>query len=576
VDVISVSIDLRGGRVRLVCVTPSGVTTPLYLDDDPSAPAGVALDPDSGTLYTGAPAAAVAVTAPQRLVTDPLAGLDTTTLTVDGREVDPVDVLATVLARIRGEIEAVTGTTPSAIAVVTPPQWGPRRHARVRAALARAGLPEPTLVAAPAAAATYATLRGGVEAPVGAVLLVIDTTATAVTCSLVHRISDIGWDILATLTGPTTPNGAKSPTVESAHAASATEDADAAGQRLAVVTDATSVNVLDAADIDSAGIAAAIRVGPQSGTPVDQIAGIAVVALPRAGDAAVLGASQHLHNRHRTATALVTTPPAEGFTRQILGIVLLWAASLGLAVHTITNAVIIYDWDPQYIGTYLYSLTELAAACALAMTAALFTARSIIQTLITRPYTPATSNAHRLGPVRAMLGATAVGGAVCAVYALLAAAIFDLPDSWYLPTAMKAAPAGILIGLATAALLPRLAYLGSGMLRQFRTPVTATILATGGILLGEYGLVHPAPAATIRIAGAAIIAACGWTLTRSRRTRTVVVPAAALIGALATRPSTIPADTVIYIICAYTTLAAQLVGVVTDAYPALWTRITRH
>jgi hypothetical protein len=395
-----------------------------------------------------------------------------------------------------------------------------------------------------------------------------------VTCSLLQRTGDIGWDLLSTITR----NLQTVPPDADAAPPTAPPDPSSTSASMVDLIDTTAIEVIEAADVDSTGVTATILLDTHNHGGTTHVAGTAAVPVPRPAQAAVVGASFSLHTATRTPDLPVQV--RDGFARQMAALLVTWLASLALAVHAMTSADVERNFDhPGFINYVLYNHGELAAACLLAMLAALLTGRTLILNLAARPAAPAAAAGFWLVPARAMLGCTGIGVTVCLIYALLTATVLAVPSGPFLATAAKTAPAAILTGVAITVLLPRLAYLGAGMRRQLRASITATVLATVGIIGGQYGTaqVDVAHAALVnRLAGAAVGAACAWILTCTTTIRLIFVPAAAIIAALATGTGGISLDAVIFVVAAYLALAGQLAGVLIDAYPRTLSRLSRH
>jgi hypothetical protein len=90
-----------------------------------------------------------------------------------GSAVEVADLVAATLGRVGAEAARVAGGPVSDVRLVVPAGWGPRRRTWMRQVARRAGLGHPTLVDAPVAAAEH-VLSTGVQVPVGSFVVVCD------------------------------------------------------------------------------------------------------------------------------------------------------------------------------------------------------------------------------------------------------------------------------------------------------------------------------------------------------------------------------------------------------------------
>lgn len=245
VDATSLNIDIGVAEVVAVVRWPNGLSMPLTVDGTDHLPTTVHTG-DGGLILTGGHAHQQASTDPHGLVERPLTLLGGPPVTVAGRPVDPVELVAALVVRCVAETQTATGRPPARLCVAVPAGWGPRRQHLLRQATTRAGYPNPDLVSAPVAAAVYTTGTTGLVVLVGGVMVVCEP-GEITTCSVLQRQTDTAWETLSTITHPTPAGTAV------ANPLGPTVGPDVAG----AVTRA-----VDAADIDPAGITAVACIGP--------------------------------------------------------------------------------------------------------------------------------------------------------------------------------------------------------------------------------------------------------------------------------------------------------------------------
>ncbi|MFB8198851.1 Hsp70 family protein [Kitasatospora purpeofusca] len=160
----------------------SGATA-VEIENSRYLPSLVCLD-DDGRLLTGRAAVQLAAQRPERAEQHPKrALLRQPAVLLDDREVDTVDLVAAVLARVAAEARAVCGGTDPARTVLThPADWSPADLDRLVEAAGRAGLDAPELLPEPVAAARFhaANAQAGDGAPIAVYDLGGGTVDTAV------------------------------------------------------------------------------------------------------------------------------------------------------------------------------------------------------------------------------------------------------------------------------------------------------------------------------------------------------------------------------------------------------------
>jgi hypothetical protein len=194
------AIDYGAATVRAVLVTPGGTTT-LMLDGagEMSTAAHV-----SSSVVTGAAAWRQAATDPDGMVLSPLRA-GTGQVTVGGKQVEVVDLVAASLRQVGAEAQKVAGEPVDDVRLVVSAGWGPRRRTWLRHAARAAGLAVSRLVEAPVAAVsrldttTTTAAVGGVPVA-GRPVLVLDVGAG---CEVtVVQQEAAGMEVVSTLADP--------------------------------------------------------------------------------------------------------------------------------------------------------------------------------------------------------------------------------------------------------------------------------------------------------------------------------------------------------------------------------------
>ena len=145
-------VDIGAWWTTAVYESGTGVQ-PVLFDGQTRLPSGVFRDPDTGALVPGPSGLAAGMTQPDRYYPDPM-----TLLRYAGTRhfVDAFDsgaAVSAVLAHVATLVSGQTGTAVSTLTIVTAQAWGHRARQRLHQAATSAGLPEPHIVTAAAAAA---------------------------------------------------------------------------------------------------------------------------------------------------------------------------------------------------------------------------------------------------------------------------------------------------------------------------------------------------------------------------------------------------------------------------------------
>ncbi|MEO3819512.1 Hsp70 family protein [Plantactinospora sp. B24E8] len=171
-----------------------GRPRPLLFDGTPLLPSGVCLD-RTGAPLTGRDAERAARLDPARYEPHPKRRIDDGTVLLGDREVAVVALVAAVLRRVAVEAGRQLGGVDE-VRLTHPAGWGERRRSVLVAAAGDAGLPTPTLLAEPVAAAAYYVTALGAALPPGRALAVYDLGGGTLDLTVVRRTPD-GFEVLA-------------------------------------------------------------------------------------------------------------------------------------------------------------------------------------------------------------------------------------------------------------------------------------------------------------------------------------------------------------------------------------------
>ncbi|MBM2622782.1 Hsp70 family protein [Actinoplanes sp. LDG1-06] len=165
------------------------------MDSSRYLPSVVCLDED-GHLLTGRDAAQEAAIYPDRAELQPKRALVSDTETRLGdRDISTVEIAAATLRRVADEAVRRFGGPPEKVALTHPAAWTATEIDRLAQAAALAGLPTPTFVPEPVAAAIhYATSAGATPIPAGAHIAVYDLGGGTFDTAVLRRTGD-GFEI---------------------------------------------------------------------------------------------------------------------------------------------------------------------------------------------------------------------------------------------------------------------------------------------------------------------------------------------------------------------------------------------
>jgi actin-like ATPase involved in cell morphogenesis len=187
------SIDYGTSNTVAALRWPDGRCRPLLFDGSPTLPSAVFRQPD-GTLLTGRDAIHSARIDPAGFEPNPKRRIDDGILLLGAGPVPVVEVVAATLRRVAGEAARATAGAPAGVILTYPATWGAVRRTLLVDAAALAGLPAPTLVAEPVAAAAYFTAVLGHAVRPGDLLVVYDLGAGTLDVSAIRRTGD-GFEV---------------------------------------------------------------------------------------------------------------------------------------------------------------------------------------------------------------------------------------------------------------------------------------------------------------------------------------------------------------------------------------------
>ncbi|GIJ53928.1 hypothetical protein Vau01_014440 [Virgisporangium aurantiacum] len=190
-DVPDAALGIDYGTSSTVAVirSPDGRIRPLLFDSSPLLPSAVFIN-DAGRILVGRDAERSARLAPERFEPHPKRRIDDLDVLLGERAYSVTDLVAAVLARVRDEVARTLGGTPPSVTMTCPATWGAARRQVLLDAAAAAGLPPPTLVPEPVAAATYFAAVLGHAVHIGQCVVVYDLGAGTCDVSVVQRTPD--------------------------------------------------------------------------------------------------------------------------------------------------------------------------------------------------------------------------------------------------------------------------------------------------------------------------------------------------------------------------------------------------
>jgi Hsp70 protein len=567
--VVRLGVDYGTAATVAVVCWPDGRWRPVVFDGGVVLPSAVFVA-DGGELVTGAAALLRGLSDPAGLVTEPRRVLTDGGITVAGRVVEPLDLVAATLRRVREAAAAVAGEPVGQVRLVVPASWGPRRRTVLRRAAHRAGLAQATLVEAPVAVA--ARLVGdGAAIPVGSWLGVCDLGA-GFEASVLRRGPD-GFEVLAAIpadaggrrldaavaaylaelcTGPAAPDGGTGEAMMSAEQRSMLATAAATARRSLAVESAVTVPlpggrppvVLTSAHVQAlAGPVweEAARATRQAVTaaeaPARECAGLYLVGggAPLAPVASVLAERLQLSawpveepklaavlGAVRAGEAAADDEPAAAAAgsgdepaavprvRQAVGVLVPGVACLLLAAQFYATVEVSRVAGEARLTYVLANWGQLGLAAIFALLAAL-AAATVFASALSAADASTGSDPSSVDPAQQMgtglLAAVATGMTVAALIAVVASVAFPVSNGPFLRWALLP-PLPLAVTAAATAVL----VIGhrltppQGWHAWLALPHASIVCAAAGMLLAQYGLTGPAFPATAAVRTAATLA----------------------------------------------------------------------
>jgi len=180
------AIDYGTSNTVALVRAADGRTRQLLFDGSPLLPSAVLADRD-GTLRIGRDAVRSARLDPARYEPNPKRRIDESEVLLGERVYPLAHLIAATLNAVWHEAARVSGGLPARVLLTHPVAWGPTRRAVLADACARAGMPAPTLVPEPVAAATYFAGLPNVRLRDGQAVVVYDLGAGTFDVSVVRR-----------------------------------------------------------------------------------------------------------------------------------------------------------------------------------------------------------------------------------------------------------------------------------------------------------------------------------------------------------------------------------------------------
>ncbi|MCW3818978.1 hypothetical protein ONA91_31525 [Micromonospora sp. DR5-3] len=578
------SIDLSSPAIAAT-IDRDGARIPVTLNGRLVMPHGIILDP-AGQLRVGV-AAQSEPSASYQFIREPLELL--------GRadtdpQVDAVQLLAGQLWHVADQAARQAAGPVTALTVTIPSGWGPRRRGHLTDAAARAGLPAPAMVTAPAALAAYATAAGTV--PDGSCLLICQADRHPATLTVLQATTD-GYRELATRSinptrdldqalaqrivdantadddplraetaHPTQGQGGlllesvrqarqlltaqdrapvllpapRKPTVITR------DDVAAAAQPLLDEVDAAVHDILGAADVDRHHLSGVIQreaeTIPGLRDRLTTATGLTPATLSGHSHALADGALTLTAAHHQaTGTAADTQLPRVRLRiRDLTSAILLGACSLTLLLQAILTADINTTYALRVVGVRL-SLPELGTAGALAMLTAFAVAHLAPTTWLAGAPSASTPEPATGSLIRRGYLAAAAGGTItAALYGLATGTAVEFDYGPYLKWTLGCALPLAACAAVIAAAAPRIpAHALPAWLARIRPAILHAAIGATGIYLLRAALTLTPPVdvtgmpGLIASAGAALIGvATALTAIRGRTARAITAPGLAI------------------------------------------------
>jgi molecular chaperone DnaK len=180
------AIDYGTSNTVAVARGADGRSRQLLFDGSPLLPSAVYADPADG-MRTGRDAVRSARLEPARYEPNPKRRIDESEVLLGEQAFAVTDLIAHTLRTVGAEAVRVTGGPVGRVVVTHPVAWGRVRRRILARACVEAGLPEPTLVAEPVAAAAYFAGLPDVRLAPGQAVTVYDLGAGTFDVSVLAR-----------------------------------------------------------------------------------------------------------------------------------------------------------------------------------------------------------------------------------------------------------------------------------------------------------------------------------------------------------------------------------------------------
>ncbi|MBN1171156.1 MAG: Hsp70 family protein [Micromonosporaceae bacterium] len=182
-------IDYGTSSTVAVLAWPDGRRRPLLFDGSPLLPSAVFAEVD-GRLLTGRDALRAARIDPARLEPNPKRRLTDGEVLLGDTPIAVTALIAATLGTVWREAIRTAGLAPAAVVLTVPAAWGQTRHMLLLQAAHDAGMPQPSLMAEPVAAARYFTAVGQHAVGLGQNVVVYDLGAGTFDVAVVRRTAE--------------------------------------------------------------------------------------------------------------------------------------------------------------------------------------------------------------------------------------------------------------------------------------------------------------------------------------------------------------------------------------------------